>query len=158
MTKPTGRSRGRPPGAVKRWQNDLDSEVIVFVDVLKLLMPKLALARAVEVSVLRHYHRRYEDGGEKLSVYAAQLARDHDWRVESFDKTPVGKSAGDAPDEGFLRSEVKRVLAKERRLAADSDFECWRRAVVTTWLKHVETMRATPAELPDVFRWKVAAK
>src|SRR5262245_19904618 len=112
MTKPTGRNRGRSPGVVKHWQLDLDSEVIVFVDVLKLLMPKLPLARAIQVSVLRHYHRRYEEGGEKLSVYATQLVRDHGWRVESFDKTPVGKSAADAPDDGFLRSEVKRVLVK----------------------------------------------
>lgn len=110
---------GRPP---KDWRRDPDANVIVYADAIQQMMPRMSRAAALKLSLLWHYH------GEPLAT--RRLRDGHE--LDQFAGVPEGESEDGRPSEGFLRSEVRRVREKERRLAADPAFARWRSLALLT--------------------------
>jgi hypothetical protein len=131
MTKPTGRKHGRPPGAMKPFESDDDAHVLVIADLIMLSMPNTSRGHAIKLSVLWHYHERKEGPPDLIGMPARLKGLIKEgWHLRAFEKAPADKAEDDAPEEGFLRSEIKRVMEKERRLLANPRFQRWRKWAV----------------------------
>jgi hypothetical protein len=130
--------------------------VIGYANVLRYRLPEISLSRAVQTAILFQYHPMLFDSPD-LSRRAAALV-DLGWKVVSFDGTPNGladeRLRDGGPDEGYLRSETRRVVEKERRLCSDPGFQRWRRQYVTGLITLANGPKAAPVHLSEsALRW-----